>query len=781
MIKKISFALMILLSCIAVFFIIFLNRDDKEKGISRAIAFRQAAIVLGYSEDSVFENYFSEDDDSYWFISYINYLYENEYADTELTEPDGSTIAENITNEEVFNMLTQCKYDFTDMSKTAQLEDIIESLENTEAEVIDKDRWYYILDLLIGIYDKNDLVRKEELTLFATPAYIHELAAWNGVTDKGVYCFEGFAIDSYVDTKLNVVFFEEQVLRIEPVEDYAEYKNVIVYEKDSSLVIQLKGYERQFKLDSSIGTEGYMLADVNVSKGSISKIKLKNEKISGAIHTIKDGLIDIEGYDTLELDENVHIFKSYGDTKELTMNDLIVGYDVYEFIVAENKICGIYMVREADAEKIRVVISTSEYKALYHDEIICSSEKGLKVVSGSETTTVAAGEFFSVNKESTYFNNGRIVIEALDGGKILFSNISRKSGEALYPGKIELSLTSDGILMINEVYLEDYLKLVLPSEMPSGYSMEALKAQAVCARSYAYRHIMNNSYAELGAHVDDTTTFQVYNNLAENENTSRAVDETYGKVLFYGDEPTTTYYYSTSWGYSTDVSMWGNDVSALPYLSGVKLSDAEECNVTDNEVFSQLIKSKNTSDWECECPWYRWNISLDIDTLSKTINENISEYSLNNIEDVEVLQEDGSFLPQYVDTLGEIKKIEVQGRGTGGIVNRLLIEGSENTVILNKAGAVRNVLGSKASVYTKNDGTTADGQKYLPSGYFIIEDILENDELKGYKITGGGFGHGVGMSQNGANELAKKGKNYEEILLSFYPGTGIHDIKESGV
>ncbi len=767
---------MVAVSCIVMFLILFFNKEEKTEGISRAMAFRQAAIVLGYSEDSSFDNYFNEDNNSYWFMPYLNYLYENEYADTELTEANGDTLSANITNEEINYMLTRCKYDFTDMGKTDQLQDIIESLSNTEAEAIEKSSWHYILDLLIGIYDKKDLLRKEELTLFATPAYIHELEAWNGVTDKGVYCFEGFAIDSYVDTKVYATFLGERVLMVESQKEQAEYKNVIAYENEGSLVIRLKGFERQFEIKGSVGTEGYVIADVSASKGCITKIKLKTEKISGTIHTIKNGRIDIEGYDTLELDENVHVFKSYGDMKELTMDDLIVGYDVYEFIVAENKICGIYMVREADAEKIRVVISTSEYRSLYHDEIVCSSEKGLKVTAGSENITVGAGEKFSVNKESAYFNNGRIVIEASDSGKILFSNISRKSGEASYPGKIELSLTGDGILMINEVYLEDYLKLVLPSEMPSSYSIEALKAQAVCARSYAYRHIMNNSYAELGAHVDDTTTYQVYNNLAENENTGRAVDETYGKVLFYGDEPTTTYYYSTSWGYSTDVSLWGNDVSALPYLSGVKLSDGEACDVTDDKVFSALIKNKNASDWECECPWYRWNISLDIDTLSKIINENISGYSLNNFEDVEVLQKDGSFMPQYVDTLGDIQKIEVQGRGTGGIVNRLLIEGSDNTVILNKAGAVRNILGSKASIYTKHDGTTADGQKYLPSGYFIIEGIMEGEELRGYKITGGGFGHGVGMSQNGANELAKKGKNYEEILLSFYPGTTVHDI-----
>lgn len=767
---------MLLLSVAAVFFIINLNSKNKTEGISRALAYRQVALILDYSKDSEYEDYFMEASQEYWFTPYLNYLYENKYADISLTPPEMNIISDNITNAEAINILSQCRYDFTDIKKLDKLDGLIESIDNEENEIVHKESWYYILEILIEIYDKSNEVSEKELTLFATPAYIHELKAWNGVTEKGVYCFDGFAIDSYVDSKITVMFLGEEVLNVEPADDSAEYKNVILFEEDNTLIIQLKGYERRFHLDDSIGTTGYVLADVNITEGNITKIRLKTEKISGVINTIKNELIDIEGYNTLKLDENAHIFKSYGETEELSVSDLIVGYDVYEFIVADNTICGIYMVRKADAEKIRVVISTSEYKALYHDEIICSSEGGLKITSGSETIMAGAGEAFSVNKESNYFNNGRIIIEASDGGKILFSNISRKSGEAAYPGKIELSLSSEGILMINEVYLEDYLKLVLPSEMPSGYSMEALKAQAVCARSYAYRHIMNSSYAELGAHVDDTTTFQVYNNLEENENTSRAVDETYGKVLFYGNEPTTTYYYSTSWGYSTDVSMWGNDVSSMPYLAGVKLSDAETCDVTDSKAFSDLIKSKNAYDWECECPWYRWNISLDIGTLSEIIDENISEYSLNNFEDVEVLQEDGSFCPQYTDAIGDIKNIEVQGRGTGGIVNRLLIEGSKNTVILNKAGAVRNILGSKASVYTKNDGTTADGQKYLPSGYFIIVDILENGELKGYQIIGGGFGHGVGMSQNGANELAKKGKRYEEILLIFYPGTSIYDI-----
>ena len=68
--------------------------------------------------------------------------------------------------------------------------------------------------------------------------------------------------------------------------------------------------------------------------------------------------------------------------------------------------------------------------------------------------------------------------------------------------------------MVNELPLENYLCKVVPSEMPASYQKEALKAQAICARSYAYRQIMDYAYPEYQAHVNDSTDYQVYNNSA---------------------------------------------------------------------------------------------------------------------------------------------------------------------------------------------------------------------------------------------------------------------------
>lgn len=122
-------------------------------------------------------------------------------------------------------------------------------------------------------------------------------------------------------------------------------------------------------------------------------------------------------------------------------------------------------------------------------------------------------------------------------GKLTLKNVGRSQGIPSYRGALELLDTEEGIIVINEVLLEEYLYSVVPSEMPSKYPGEALKAQAVCARTYAYGHMEHAGYPQYGAHVDDSTSYQVYNNILEQESTSAAVKETYGQLLLTGQEP----------------------------------------------------------------------------------------------------------------------------------------------------------------------------------------------------------------------------------------------------
>ena len=113
------------------------------------------------------------------------------------------------------------------------------------------------------------------------------------------------------------------------------------------------------------------------------------------------------------------------------------------------------------------------------------------------------------------------------------------------------------MILVNELPLEEYLYAVVPSEMPASYELEALKAQAVCARSYAYNQTQGLSYPEYNAHVDDSTSFQVYGNSKEQESAVRAVDETRGQKLWYQNQVVTAYYYSTSCGKTTGIEAWG--------------------------------------------------------------------------------------------------------------------------------------------------------------------------------------------------------------------------------
>ncbi|MFR4578853.1 MAG: SpoIID/LytB domain-containing protein [Clostridium fessum] len=115
----------------------------------------------------------------------------------------------------------------------------------------------------------------------------------------------------------------------------------------------------------------------------------------------------------------------------------------------------------------------------------------------------------------------------------------------------------------------------------------------ICARTYAYRQIKANAYSRYGAHVDDSTNYQVYNNTESSERTNLAVKETDGKIVYYNDTPAETYYFSTSCGYSTDGTIWGASKDEVPYLKGIGLTEKKKIpDLTDNDTFLKFIQDR---------------------------------------------------------------------------------------------------------------------------------------------------------------------------------------------
>ena len=183
---------------------------------------------------------------------------------------------------------------------------------------------------------------------------------------------------------------------------------------------------------------------------------------------------------------------------------------------------------------IRVLLKTDNYEKEIHEKIELSSASGqdLAVYDGETEEMIDSGSFLSFTREEdTLFLNGeplaalpkRLVIRTAegDGAGIALDSVKRGYGTPVYEGALEVWPAEEGFYLVNELPFETYLKYVVPSEMPSGYEKEALKAQAVCARTYACKQLQSYDFPECRAHVDDSVSYQVYNNTGAAESTSR--------------------------------------------------------------------------------------------------------------------------------------------------------------------------------------------------------------------------------------------------------------------
>lgn len=381
-----------------------------------------------------------------------------------------------------------------------------------------------------------------------------------------------------------------------------------------------------------------------------------------------------------------------------------------------------------DDSVIRVLIKTNGFAQITHPSIELKATSGIIANSGGKQRESNGGSSMVITPDDPLFQNGPIRITSrLSDERIHIVTLQRGCGEPSYRGELELFSTAEGIVIVNELLMEEYLYAVVPSEMPASYELEALKAQAVCARSYAYNQTRDYSYPEYQAHVDDSTSFQVYGNSKEQEKTNRAVNETVGEKIWYHNQVATAYYYSTSCGKSTSIEAWGGGF-----------------NETNQYLQSRVICDEEGAAYEEELPWYRWTVVLEEGKMSDLIEANTKT------------------------EIGKLLNIAITKEGAGGIVQEITAVGTTGKVIVSTENKIRRALGGQAYNIKKQDGSVVAGTKLLPSAFFTVEKRDGN-----YIISGGGYGHGIGMSQNGANEMAKDGRDYKEILNAFYAGIEI--------
>ena len=379
-------------------------------------------------------------------------------------------------------------------------------------------------------------------------------------------------------------------------------------------------------------------------------------------------------------------------------------------------------------EKIRVLIKSNGFAQTTHTEVKLQATSGLKIISGETVVECEPGESITITPNDERFQAGTIQVESLrEGEKITIASLERGYGVPSYRGKLELYKTAEGIVIVNELLLEEYLYAVVPSEMPASYELEALKAQAVCARSYAYNQSRDYAYPEYQAHVDDSTSFQVYGNSLEQESTIRAVNETCGEKIWYRNQVATAYYYSTSCGKTASITAWGSEMGdSNRYLQSISV-----CN-------------KKGEAYESTLPWHRWAATVSERVMSDLVELNTGK------------------------EIGTLLNLAVTKQGDGGIVQELTVVGTMGKIVVKTENKIRSALGGSGYTIEKQDGTIVNSSKLLPSAFFTIEKKNGN-----YILHGGGYGHGIGMSQNGANEMAKQGETYKQILTFFYTGVTV--------
>ena len=437
--------------------------------------------------------------------------------------------------------------------------------------------------------------------------------------------------------------------------------------------------------------------------------------------------------------------------------------------------------------RIRVLLKTSQFADLLHEKVTLVSENGtdLTLTDRESGDVLEEGSCLELTEEDgVLFLNGEPAGErpeclcaAAAEGRIRVDSLERGGGHPSYEGTLEIRPADGGFYLVNEVDLETYLAYVVPSEMPSGYEEEALKAQAVCARTYAYQELSGYAYPECEAHVDDSVSFQVYGNTGRTKSTDRAVIETAGQILTCQGSPITAYYFSTSWGATGNQEVWWEGNQALtPYLTGKTVDAAGEIvDLSSEEAFHSFLEEEHDG-YDADVSWYRWETEIDNRLLSENLNRALAGRIAANPE--AVLTRLGSRLEsRSIKTIGRIRGIDVLERNAGGAIVRLQIRGSRHTIEVCTEYNVRALLNVQGGKIRRKDGSVADGGALLPSAYLEIEPVFDKDgELSGWHFSGGGYGHGVGLSQNGANGMARQGKRYGDILHFFYTDVNLTEI-----
>lgn len=307
-----------------------------------------------------------------------------------------------------------------------------------------------------------------------------------------------------------------------------------------------------------------------------------------------------------------------------------------------------------------------------------------------------------------------------------------------YMGAIEFKIEDQkNIRPVNQLLLEDYLTGVVPFEVFPDWNIEALKAQTLAARTY--------TITQLHSELDDTTQYQVYGGYNQFDKTKRAVMETKGEIITFKNKPISAFYSSSNGGMTeNNQNVWGGKPS--PYFP-IKHDPYDPIQPWDFTLNKTQIDSDKIKWNDPNC----WNKLKETD---RDITSSIEKWLNRNgyPGEIKILG-----IPFFEIDKG---KHESQRSLYGSIQIELMRKLIDGTILFEKV--------SLNHVELKRIRPMIGGVHFRS---YLISSFDRNPSS--YKVTGKGNGHGVGMSQWGANEMAEKGKTYKQIIGYYYPGTQV--------
>lgn len=414
------------------------------------------------------------------------------------------------------------------------------------------------------------------------------------------------------------------------------------------------------------------------------------------------------------------------------------------------------------------------------NSVTVSSENGFSF--GTYSGTAFSGVKESDVKELTIsFENGGIY--AKSNGSVVYKTDNASEGMGIFPtvggmerrfkingeeyrGGLDFKTVNGKNVIVNVVFMNNYLYGVISREMSPSWNPEALKAQAVCARNYAANNL--NKHAEYGFDLCCNVHCQAYSGTRfETEKSYAPVDETSNQVLTYKGELAELYYSASAGPRTEDVkNVWGNSV---PYLISVDNNYEDTANIPNGIWTGSLTADEATTIMRNK--GYNVGDVTSIKATEYSENGRVTKLEVTGTKGTKVFEREAC--RTVFNTVTKSQMFTVSGNGEAG----------ENVPSVNTTdgNAVANKKVNEVVMLTAAGRATLEAKQLFATNgiYQKTYDITSSGgsgKNTAFIFEGKGWGHGVGMSQYGAKGMAEAGYKYVDILLHYFPGTNLENV-----